>query len=197
MTPTQAENALEAAEKVLASVDTGPWHIPSTGLHAVIAGACLGLPRTAWWVPGPRERAGAVLRGAAVERFADPAVGARPYRIAPSMGPHRALVAVGLASAGDPVLVHLGSASAAHGALAEAMSLAHARQATVVFLVAFHPLLGDAPLVPFVSPVGLASGLGVPTIEVDGSSTEAVRDAVATAISRRGPTLVLALLAAP
>lgn len=172
--------------------------LPLGDLAPVVTGAVAALGRGDWWVPGLRERAGAVLRDAPIDRIADPQAGARPYRVAPTdTSPAlRALVAVGLALS-DPsrfVVVHLGIGSAADGAFHEALNLAALTRAHVAFVVAVHPLNGDAPLGPQLaaSPANLAAAFGLHTAVVDGSSAAEVHAAVAAARDATGPTLVQA-----
>ena len=75
--------ALAEADAALAGGST-PFVLPVAGLEAVVIGAVRGLSRADWWVPGLRERVGAVLRGVSVERLRDGFAGARPYHVAPS-----------------------------------------------------------------------------------------------------------------
>ncbi|MCB9664804.1 MAG: hypothetical protein H6732_11885 [Alphaproteobacteria bacterium] len=165
-------------------------------LAPVVAGTVEALAPGDWWVPGPRERAGAVLRGVAIERLGDGLDGARPYRVAPvSTAPAlRALHAVGLA-VGQPdgaAVVHLGVGALADGALAEAFTLAALHGARVVFVLAWRPLDGAPVAVQSAAdPVALAQLHGVRTVEVDTPALDAVRDAVAAARAADGPTLVL------
>jgi pyruvate dehydrogenase E1 component alpha subunit len=94
-----------------------------------------------------------------------------------------------------PVLVHLGIGSASDGAFYEALNLAALHQAPVIFLVAVHPLDGDAPLSQQVatSPHRIAEALGIAVDRVD-ANTNAVRDAVRDACARNAPTLIEAQL---
>lgn len=193
---------LQAADATLAGLDPVPFHLPVAGLEAVIVGALAGLSDTDWWVPGLRERVGAVLRKVAVERLANAhQAGFKPYHIAPpSPAPAlRALYAVGLALASPNrvTLVHLGVGSTADGAFAEALNLAALRKAPVLFLVAVFPLTEDAPLGPQVAtaPAALANAYGIPSHTVDGQSAKAVAGAVRQASANGGPHLIQALLA--
>jgi pyruvate dehydrogenase E1 component alpha subunit len=192
--------ALQGAEEALTDEAVQPFPVPSAGLHAVIAGSVAALGRTDWWVPGLRERVGGVLRGVPVERLVDATEGARPYRVAPA-SPHpadRALYAVGLAMADREraAVVHLGIGSMADGAVHEAFNLAALHGPTVVFVVAVHPLDGDAPLARQLapSPTALAEAFGIHTHTVDGSDPAAVRSAVEKALQKRGPHLIHATL---
>ena len=199
--PNLAVEALEriqAADAQLADQEVTPFPLPISGLEAVVAGALLGLERGDWWVPGLRERVGAVLRDVPLSRLVDGLAGAKPYKVAPpTPSPAlRALHAVGLALAGNKVLVHLGIGSAADGAFAEALNLAALRHADVIFVLAVHPLDDDAPLGPQLSakPAALGAAFGIATVEVDGSSVHAVRDAVVAAREAGGPQLIVAEL---
>lgn len=159
-------------------------------LDGVVAAVVSGLPRSTWWVPGLRERAGGVLRGASAERLASGAA-LPPYRVGAAIGPSgsRALYALGLAIAGQPALVHLGAAALADGGVFEALNLAALRDAPLVLVVTTRDL-SDAP-VPrqaAISEEHLAAGLGVAFVDARGPAlAEAVADAVATA----RPTVVL------
>lgn len=194
----EALERIQAADAQLAQEAVIPFPLPIGGLEAVVAGALLGLERGDWWVPGLRERAGAVLRDVPLTRLVDGLAGARPYKVAPpTPSPAlRALHAVGLALAGHTALVHLGIGSAADGAFHEALNLAVLRQADVIFLVAVHPLDDDAPLGPQLAtdPAVLGRAFGIPTADVDGSSVDAVRKAVVAAREAGGPQLIVARL---
>jgi hypothetical protein len=184
---------LEQADAALA-VALGQGR-PGVGeLAAIVQGAVRGLGRGDWWVPGPRERAGAVLRGLAIDRVVDVHAVIRTHKVGPS-GPLRALHAVGLALA-EPdraVLVHIGAGSLGDGALIEALNLAALRSARVIFLLAQRSLVGaPVPQQSAASPAALALAYGVPTITLDGQSEDAVRDAVASARQTSGPTLIVA-----
>lgn len=199
--PNPAVEAIErirAADAQLAAADVVPFSLPITGLEAVVAGAVLALERGDWWVPGMRERVGAVLRDVPLERLVDGLSGARPYRVAPpTPSPAlRALHAVGLALAGNRVVVHLGIGSAADGAFHEALNLAALRSANVVFLLAVHPLDEDAPVAPQLAaaPASLGAAFGIGTSTVSGSSVGAVQAAVSSALEAGGPHLVVANL---
>lgn len=186
---------LQNADRSLAGV----FHVPVTGLEAVVAGALAALSKGDWWVPGMRERAGAVLRGVPESRLGDPVRGAKPYKVAPvcTSPANRALHAVGLAHAsGRTTLVHLGVGSISDGAFTEALNLAALFAAPVIFLVAVHPLGGDAPVgrQSAASPSALARAYGLSVLEADGSRAESVQAAVAAARSQGGPHLVEAQL---
>ncbi|TNE88229.1 MAG: hypothetical protein EP330_15520 [Deltaproteobacteria bacterium] len=194
----EALERIQAADAQLADQAVTPFPLPIAGLEAVVAGAVLGLERGDWWVPGMRERAGAVLRDVPLTRLVDGLAGARPYKVAPpTPSPAlRALHAVGLALAGNKVLVHLGIGSTADGAFHEALNLAVLRQADVIFLVAVHPLDADAPVGPQLAtdPAVLGRAFGIATHDVDGNSVIAVREAVTKAREAGGPQLIVARL---
>ncbi len=173
--------------------------LPLGSLLPVVAGALLGLPRSDWWVPGPREQIGAVLRDVPLERLTSDRAGARPYRVAPVIASPalRAIAAVGLASA-DPArgaLVHLGIGSMASGDAHEAFNLAALRAANVVFVVAVAPLdRAGSPLAQQLAatPADLARAFTLTAVDVDGADAAAVRSAVATARAAGGPHVIVA-----
>ncbi len=158
------------------------------GLESLIAGAALGVSRSTWILPGRRERAVALLRGATADRLDL----ARPYRVLPASGAPalRALVAVGLARRNpEGALVFLGMGSTSYGSFAEALSLSVTLGAPVRFVVSWYR--GAGPFVPPlpVPPSRLAEALGLRAVVVDGRDAEAVRAAVAA-----GPGLIEARL---
>lgn len=192
---------LVAADAWLAA-HAPPFPVP-LGDHAVVVeGALAGLGKGDWWVPGLRERAGAVLRGLPVERVRDPWAGSRPYKVAPALPSPagRALAAVGLALADrdKAALVHLGVGSASDGAFHEALNLAALHRPTVVFLVTVHPLDGRAPLGRQLAPglQALAAAFGLGHAAVDATDAAAVTAGVRAARDARGPHLVEARLPA-
>ena len=157
---------LKAAESALAAIAPAVHAIPLGPLAPIVEGGFSAMKKTEWIVCGPRERVGAVLRGANVERLADGHAGARPYKIAPTSDApgSRALHAVGLAAGtGKPVLCFLGSASVASGAFHEALNAAAITQAPVIFLVALTPITDDAPVGQQLAatPVALAQAFGI------------------------------------
>lgn len=179
----------EALSAVRAFTAADPAVVSGRGLEAVIAGVGIGAPRKAWLLPGRRERAVALVRGAAADRLDQ----ARPYRVvAPGESPAaRALYAVGLALAGDPAVVFVGTGSAGYGAFHEALQLAAAHKAPVTFVVIWYANPGPFAPPLAVEPVVLARALGMSAVAVDGTDAAAVRDAVAAA---DGPTVVQAVL---
>ena len=195
----EAIERIQAAETLLADEAVKPFPVPIAGLEAVVAGALLGLERGDWWVPGLRERVGAVLRDVPLARLVDGLAGARPYKVAPpTPSPAlRALHAVGLAAAGNVALVHLGIGSTADGSFHEALNLAALLQPNVIFLVAVMPLDSpDAPIGPQLAtdPGDVSRSFGLRTVQVDGSSVKAVRDAVSAARKASGPHVLIASL---
>jgi 2-oxoisovalerate dehydrogenase E1 component alpha subunit len=193
---------LETADAELQRLHPQPFPLPVAGIEPIVAGAVLGLKRSDWWVPGLRERIGAVLRDVPIDRLVDGFAGARPYKVAPpSDHPAlRAVTAVGLALS-DPsvaVLVHLGIGSTSDGRFHEALNHAALHHARVIFLVAAHRLDGEAPLGPQVAvdPSAFAAAFGVPCVDIDGRDAEAVLEAVSAARETAGPTLILARISA-
>lgn len=191
MTATLAE-----AEAALAAADDGTPYLPLGPLASIVEGTVAALEPGDWWVPGLRERAGAVLRDVPLDRVGADAL--LPYGIAPAgTSPAlRALHAVGLALAGDdPAVVHLGTGSVADGAFAEALNLAALRSARVVFVVAWMDLSrAPVPEQSAAPPGKLAGAYGVSSTTVDGSDAKAVRKAVAKARKAKGPTVIVATL---
>jgi len=198
MTPSDALSAVRSADAELAEAGLGPFPLPMGALAPVVAGTVSALQASDWWLPGLRERAGAVLREVPVDRLTAGDHGAKPYGVAPSGASPalRALYAVGMATAERPAVVHLGIGSASDGALHEALNLAALLAAPVLFVVAVQPLSGDAPLGPQLAakPTALAAGFGIATTEVDGSDVTAVHSAVKAARRAGGPHLIEAQL---
>ena len=185
---------LKAAETALASIASAVHAIPLGPLAPVVEGGFSGMKKTEWIVCGPRERIGAVLRGANVERLADGHAGARPYKIAPTSDApgSRALHAVGLAAGtGKPVLCFLGSASVASGAFHEALNAAAITQAPVIFLVALTPITDDAPVGQQLTatPVALAQAFGINAAKAEPAAAD-VTAAVADARTTEQPALI-------
>ena len=189
---------LAEAEIALAALNPRPFPLPLGRLAGVVEGGFTGIGKRSWVVAGPRERIGAVLRGCPVERLVDPAAGARPYKLAPvSSAPgNRALHAVGLAlGTNQPVLCFLGLASAASGALHEALNTAVLTGAPVIFLLTTLPIPDDAPVSRQLaaSPAALAAAHGLQTAQVT-ATAEAVAEAVSAAAAAGVPTLIEAIL---
>jgi TPP-dependent pyruvate/acetoin dehydrogenase alpha subunit len=190
---------LLAADAALQAGAPSPLPLPVGDVAPIVVGVVLGLREGDWWVPGPRERAGAVLRGVAVERLADALQGARPYRVAPGdLSPAlRALHAVGLTMTHPEAaaVVHLGAGALADGAFPEALGLAALRGARVVFVLAERDLAGaPVPSQSVATGAALAAASGVRTVTVDGRDAAAVQAAVASAVVAEGPTLIVAWL---
>ncbi len=191
-------SALLAAEVELGKLGPRPFPLPLGRLAPVVEGAFTGFGRKGWVVTGPRERLGAVLRGCPVERLVDGFAGARPYKLAPcSAAPgSRALHAVGLAlQSGEPALCLLGLASAASGALHEALNVASLTRAPVIFVVARVPLGEDAPVGPQLagSLTALAEAHGLTGVKVPGELA-AVQAAVSAAREASAPALIEVIL---
>lgn len=182
--------AIQAAIQTLTAYHADQPARAGRGLEAMIAGAVLGAPRKAWLLPGSREIGCGLLRGATADRL----TAARPWRVVPPGDDpaQRALQAVGMAMAGDPALVFLGTGSLAYGAAQEALSLAALHQAPVCFVVGWYEADASAPFAPQlpVGPATLALALGLEAVEVDGSDGLAV----ARAVAGSGPRLVEARL---
>lgn len=199
---SDATATVERACVTLAELDPQPFHLPIGDLAPIVAGAISGLERGDWWVPGLRERAGAVLRDVPVERLVDGTRGARPYKIAPpSPSPAlRALYAVGLAlGSGRCALAHLGIGSVGDGAFTEALNLGALHRAPVIFVVAVHPLSGDAPLgaQSAASPADLARAYGWAVHAIDTTDATSITQAVRAARASGEPTILVADLPAP
>ncbi|MEN0066543.1 MAG: thiamine pyrophosphate-dependent enzyme [Myxococcota bacterium] len=206
MTPADALSALADAEAKLAELGPTPFPLPLGRLAPVVAGTVTALERSDWWVPGLRERVGAVLREVPVGRLVDGFAGAKPYRIAPpgASAALRALYGTGLALArkgaedGGRVVVSLGIGSLSDGAAHEALNLATLHELAMIFVVAV-PAADDA--VPFatqlaVQPTAWAASYGLHTTEVDGSDAGAVHEAVRAARGTEQLCLVQAHLPA-
>ena len=174
MNPATVLERVREADAQLQASNPTPYPLPVGERLPVVAGTVAALESRDWWVPGLRERAGAVVRDVPLDRLVDGHAGARPYRVAPpgASGALRALYAVGLAAAGPDrcVAVHLGIGSTSDGAFHEALNLAAMFQAPVIFVISVHPLDGDAPLGRQLaaSPAKLAAAFGISVTEVDG-----------------------------
>ncbi len=187
----------------------------SHGQEAAQVGAVFALEAEDWLFPTYRETVGTFARGVdVVELLAlfsgswhcgfDP----YQYRVAPLTTPlaTQALHAVGLAMAAkmrhDPIvaLTFFGDGAASEGDAHEALNLAGAFGAPVVFVVQNN---GYAISVPFrlqtrTTSIALrAAGVGMPGIRVDGNDVISVYGAVKTAVDRarrgEGPTLIEAV----
>lgn len=171
-------------------VDAQPVTTGVRGVAALVEGVVAAAPKRAWLFVGPRERGAAILRGADPARLAE----ARPYKVVPpgASPAVRALEAVGVALAGEPAVCFVGTGSAGYGAFSEALHLAAAHRAPVVFVVSWYT--GDGPFAPqlAVAPDVLAAALGLRTASCDGGDAAAVRAAVESVGA--GPALVLATM---
>jgi hypothetical protein len=155
------------------------------GDDALVIGAVAGVPASAWLLPGPREAGVALLRGCPEDRLH----ASRPYKVLPPGGAPaaRALYGVGLAMAGERVVVFLGAGSTAYGEFHAALHQAHGLPIT--FVVRWYE--GEGPFAPqlAVEPSVVALGIGLTATTVDGTDEAAVREAVAS-----GATVVQANL---
>ncbi len=182
----------QAVEQVRKASDTldsagSPFPVPVGNLAPLVAGTVTALSRRDWWVPGMRERCGAVLRDVRMERLEDAFQGAKPYRVAPpSASPAlRALVATGLALGSEDgvAVVHLGIGSVSDGAFHEALNLAALTASKVVFVIACQSFDDGSPVGPqtAASPTDLANAYGINVTSVDGNDAAAVHAAVSAA----------------
>lgn len=161
--------------------------LKASGVEALVVGAAAGVSKKTWLLPGVRERGVAILRGCPADRLH----ASRPYRVVPpGLSPAgRALVATGLAFAGEPALAFLGTGSTAYGEFHAALHLIAAHKLPVQLVVSWYEGEGPfaAPLV--VDPVVLAEAVGLRGLRADGKDEAAVRGAVES-----GATVVLAVL---
>lgn len=186
---TNLDPLATALTVVRAHAAADPAVVSARGLEALVAGVGVGAPRKAWLLPGRRERAVALVRGATADRLDE----ARPYRVVPpgESPSARALYAVGLALSGDPAVVFVGTGSTGYGVFHEALHLAAAHRAPVTFVVSWYANPGPFAVPLAIEPAALAKALGLAAVVVDGTDAAAVRDAVASAT---GPTVVQANL---
>lgn len=203
MTLEQAITRLQEADAALQAGPAQPFPVPLGNLEAIVAGSLAALSSGDWWIPGLRERVGAVLREVPIESIYDSRDGARPYRIAPTdpSPAQRALIAVGAAHAdpGQCALVHLGISALGDGDLHAALNLAGVLRPNVIFVLAHQQLGEDAPIGPqtVAKPTALGKAHGLTTKAVDGHSAKAVKLAVASAKKKGGPHWIVADLQAP
>ena len=151
-----------------------------SGVHGVapmVEGIAAGTSKKTWIFPGRMERGIAILRGADPSRLAE----ARPFRVVPpgDSPAIRALEAVGVALAGEPVVVVLGTGSVSYGAFHEALQLAAMHHAAATFVVTWYVGAGPFAAQLAASPAAIAASLGIANGVVDGTSAEAVGAAVA------------------
>ncbi len=163
-----------------------PVSAGTRGVESIVEGVVAATPRKTWLLPGRRERGAAILRGAEASRLDE----ARPYKVLPpgESPSARALTAVGLGLAGEASVVFLGSGSLSYGHFHEALQLAAAHRAPVVFVVSWY--LGAGPFAPqlAVAPDVLADALGLVTATCDGRSADAVASALRPILP--GPSLL-------
>jgi len=163
-----------------------PVSAGTRGVEPIVEGVVAATPRKTWLLPGRRERGAAILRGADPARLDE----ARPYKVLPpgESPAARALAAVGLGLAGEPSVVFLGSGSLAYGEFHEALHLAAAHRAPVVFVVSWY--LGEGPFAPqlAVPPDVLSAALGLATASCDGARAESVASALRPLLP--GPALL-------
>ena len=203
MTLAQAMTRLREADVVLQQGPTKPFAVPLGNLEAIVAGSMTALAPTDWWLPGLRERVGAVLREVPIERLSDAKQGARPYRVAPSdtSPAQRALIAVGTAQADRThcALVHLGISALGDGDLHAALNLAGLLQPNVIFVLANQTLHADAPIgaQSASKPQAIGKAHGLNTKSIDGHSAKAVKAAVTAAKKKGGPHWIVADLQPP
>lgn len=147
------------------------------GVAAISEGVAAGTNKKTWIFPGRRERGIAILRGADASRLAE----SRPYRVLPpGESPSiRALEAVGVALAGEPSVVILGTGSTSYGDFHAALHLAAAHSASVTFVVVWYVGAGPFAQQMAISPLQLAEALGIAHALADGTNAESVRAGVA------------------
>ena len=161
--------------------------LTTRGLEALVEGVAQGVSKKVWLLPGSRERGVAILRGCPADRLH----ASRPYRVVPpgTSPAGRALVAAGIAMAGEPALAFLGTGSTAYGEFHAALHLIAAHKLPVQLVVSWYE--GDGPFAAplAVDPARLAEALGLRATRVDGTDVAAVRGAVES-----GATVILAVL---
>ena len=202
MTLDQDIARLQEADAALQAGPAQPFPVPLGNLEAIVAGSLAALSSGDWWIPGLRERVGAVLRDVPIDRIYDSRQGARPYRIAPTdpSPAQRALIAVGAAhaDANQCALVHLGISALGDGDLHAALNLAGVLRPNVILVLAHQHLGEDAPFGPQTAakPLSFGKAHGLTTKSVDGHSAKAVKSAVASAKKKGGPHWIVADLQA-
>ena len=185
---------ITAAGQALNTSGVGPFPLPIGRLAPVTAAVVSALPPKCWWAPSLREMAAAVIRGVELAQIQSRTEGHSEARI---IGPQasaagRALTAVGVAMAGEPVVVSLGIGSASDGAFYEALNLAVLQSLNVTFVVTVEPLTEGAPLTRQVAaaPSNVAEAFGLPSVVLTGVNMKKIKDAVKKAIDEPGPSLV-------
>lgn len=187
-------STVQATDDALNERGVGPFPLPIGRLARVTAGVVDGLSDSAWWAPSMRDIAGVVALGVDADRINNRTDGYPQARV---IGPgasvaDRALVAVGMAMAGESVVVSLGIGSVADGAFYEAMNTAALYAANVTFVVAVEPLSAEAPLPRQVGadPVDVAKVFGFSTTIIKKVSVAKVREAVKSSLKVAGPSLI-------
>lgn len=212
----------EATDALALRVPMGPR--PSwLGTEALLSGLAAAMTERDWLLPGPRQSAAALLRGASLHawfgqvlgRGSDPARG----RQSPGLASFRSLrvvsastppgsqlpIAAGvgramkMAGRGEVAVAACGHAAVASGDFHVGLNFAAVARAPVVFVVATQGALSEATATRSVAVKGIA--YGIPAVEVDGGDALAVeltmRQAVEAARSGAGPQLVDATCPAP
>ena len=185
---------ITAADEVLNASGVGPFPLPIGRLAPVTAAVVSALTSKCWWAPSMREMSAVVMRGVELEQIQSRVDGYKEARI---IGPQasaagRALTAVGVAMAGEPVVVSLGIGSASDGAFYEALNLAVLQSLNVTFVVTVEPLTEGAPLTTQVAaaPSAIAEAFGVQSVVFTGVNMKKIKDAVKKAIDESGPSLI-------
>jgi TPP-dependent pyruvate/acetoin dehydrogenase alpha subunit len=163
-----------------------PVSAGTRGVEDLVAGAVAGVSKRVWLFPGRRERGAAILRGADAERID----AARPWKVVPpgASPSARALQAVGVAVGGEAALCFLGTGSLGYGAAQEALQLAAAHRAPVVFVLSWYT---DGPFAAplAVEPGAFAQALGLQVARASGADAGSVQAAVAAVGA--GPAMVV------
>lgn len=185
---------IEAADEALNASGVGPFPLPIGRLAPITAAVVSALPKKCWWAPSMREISAVVMRGVDLEQIKSRADGYKEARIiAPQASvARRALTAVGVAMAGEPVVVSLGIGAASDGAFYEALNLATLHALNVTFVVAVEPLGEGAPLSAQVAaaPSAVAEAFGVQSVVFSSVNMKKIKDAVKNAIDEIGPSLI-------
>lgn len=205
----------EATRELALRMPMGP--APSTlGLEALLSGVAVAIIERDWLLPGPRQSAIALLRGASLHawfgqvlgRSSDPGRG----RQSPGLASFRSLnvvsssslpgsqlpIAAGvgramrMAGRGEVAVALCGHGSVATGDFHVGLNFAAMAKAPVVFVVATQGDLSSATATRSIAIKGIA--YGIPAFEIDGSDPleveMAVRQAVEAARTGRGPQLL-------
>ena len=191
-----------------------------SGQEAIAVGVCEALRTDDYITSTHRGHGHCLAKGASLERMFAELLGKSPgYCRGKGGSMHIAdldrgmLGANGIVGAGIPLatgaaltaklsgsdrvaVAFFGDGAANQGTFHEALNLAALLKPNVLFVVAVHPLTGDAPLGPQLAatPSALAAAFGLTVHEVDGNSVQAVHDAVSKARAAGGPHLIEARL---